>query len=357
MINNRDFTCNSCGGTFKYDISSKEIRCTKCNSISPISITNNINKYNLNKDSIKVLKNEQPSHVIECSSCGSKITVPKNAFCVSCSYCSTNLLLSNIDSNFIKPESILPFEITYNDAVLIFKNWINSIEDAISSLKKDYKLIDLSKTYAPYWNYDCHIICRYSASGGEVFFKTVGDEHKASKERFIKWHNLNGTIENYFQNTAINADVNRLDFIYKLEHFDFKKLKPFNFVYLNGFSAIKYSDDPLCCFEYAKSKINLILYEEINKRILKDFRECEIASTNVNYNNVKFYHILLPFWIGKYSFNGQIYNFSINGENGKIHGEYPLSKIKTTIKNAQNNLKNQSINYIKDRIPRNFPKF
>ena len=116
-----NLTCTSCGGTFQYDIPSKEIKCVKCGNVSPISIDGNIIKHKLYKD-LKIAEEKNADHVLDCISCGSKIIVPKNAFSVTCSYCGTvQPVYDNYSS--LQPEAIIPFEITNVNAISLFKIW------------------------------------------------------------------------------------------------------------------------------------------------------------------------------------------------------------------------------------------
>jgi|GEM_PF-7079321 len=350
----KDLICPSCGGSFEFDISSRDLRCSTCGDICSIPINGVLNKFSLNKDLSEYPEFDlyEFDHVIECSSCGAKIVIPKNVSSVFCSYCGATSFLLKDKSHYIKPEGILPFEITFEKASAIFNNWIRSIPDAKLGLKKGFKLKDLSPVYFHYWVYECFVNCNYNALGGNVFFQDVGTENKVHKERFVNWVNQNGDIECSFTGVIISGDKNRKEFIYMLEIFDLDKLRPFYSVYLNGFSSMIYTEDPLPCFEYAKGKINNALTSEINKRILLNFREAQVQGMNVDYENVKFTPVLLPFWMGYYGFDSNIYDFIINGENGLINGNFPASKLKSSFMNIGNNLKNQSLGYIKDRIPK-----
>lgn len=44
--------------------------------------------------------------------------------------------------------------------------------------------------------------------------------------------------------------------------------------------------------------------------------------------NIKFKHILLPIWISAYTYKNKTYNYMVNGQNGKVKGEAPLSFLK-----------------------------
>lgn len=56
-----------------------------------------------------------------------------------------------------------------------------------------------------------------------------------------------------------------------------------------------------------------------------------INTTNTDYNDITFKHILLPIWISAYKYNNKVYRFMINGRTGEVQGERPYSWIKITL--------------------------
>jgi hypothetical protein len=56
-----------------------------------------------------------------------------------------------------------------------------------------------------------------------------------------------------------------------------------------------------------------------------------IASTNTQYQDIKFRHLLLPLWISAYQYGGQTYRFLVNARSGEVQGERPYSAWKIAI--------------------------
>ena len=52
---------------------------------------------------------------------------------------------------------------------------------------------------------------------------------------------------------------------------------------------------------------------------------------NRNYTEETFKYLLLPVYSTSYSYNGKDYNVLINGQNGRVSGEYPKSPVKIAI--------------------------
>ena len=53
-----------------------------------------------------------------------------------------------------------------------------------------------------------------------------------------------------------------------------------------------------------------------------------ISSTNTQYSDIRFRHLLLPLWISAYHYNNKNYRFLINARTGAVRGERPYSIFK-----------------------------
>ena len=73
----------------------------------------------------------------------------------------------------------------------------------------------------------------------------------------------------------------------------------------------------------AKGIIENIIYSDIRKQVGGD--EFRLLSRATNHREIYYKQFLLPMWISNYEYKGKVYEYLINGENGKIYGEYPKS--------------------------------
>lgn len=56
-----------------------------------------------------------------------------------------------------------------------------------------------------------------------------------------------------------------------------------------------------------------------------------MINRSTDYGDILFKHIILPVWISSYTYKEKIYNVYINGQNGRVVGEYPKDPIKVAI--------------------------
>lgn len=52
---------------------------------------------------------------------------------------------------------------------------------------------------------------------------------------------------------------------------------------------------------------------------------------NTSYAKVTYKYILAPIWIANFKFKDKLYNIVVNGQNGQIRGEAPVSPIKVIL--------------------------
>ena len=72
--------------------------------------------------------------------------------------------------------------------------------------------------------------------------------------------------------------------------------------------------------------------ERIERAILKryDYDIKVSLSIDTKYLNEQYKFILVPIYVGHYNYKEKLYNFYVNGYNGRIGGKTPVSKLKVS---------------------------
>ena len=112
----------------------------------------------------------------------------------------------------------------------------------------------------------------------------------------------------------------------RLQPFDTNRSQKYSAEYLQGFSATQYVGSGKECWHTAQE----IMYGQIKSRILSQYVYDVIGSFDVKMNcrKVTYKYVLLPIYIGNYSYKQKLYNFFVNGRNGKVDGKTPISPIR-----------------------------
>jgi hypothetical protein len=110
--------------------------------------------------------------------------------------------------------------------------------------------------------------------------------------------------------------------------FDLQDLRDFSPDCLAGWPAILYdiplSDASLDAREEVVRKLRPQVYHLVEMG--REKRNFNVGSGN--WSGITFKHILLPLWVGAYTFQGKPYRLLVNGQTGKVVGEKPRDSFK-----------------------------
>ena len=174
-----------------------------------------------------------------CPSCGAELLCDATTAATSCPYCGNPSVLPGQFSGILKPDFVLPFKL--------------SKEDAVSALKQHYKgklllpklfrdnnhIEELRGIYVPFWLFDGEAegSANYMATTTRVF--RHGDT-EITETSFYEVQRA-GTLP--FSRVPVDASRKMPDdYMDSIEPYDYTELKPFSTAYLPGFLADKYDD-------------------------------------------------------------------------------------------------------------------
>ena len=112
-----------------------------------------------------------------------------------------------------------------------------------------------------------------------------------------------------------------------IEPYDYKDLKDFSMSYLSGFFADKYDVDKAEVFPRIRQRAQLAGKNTTNSTI-QGYNVVVPSVEQYNINSTKWQYMMLPVWFMTYKYKGEMYEFAINGQTGKIAGTPPLDKKK-----------------------------
>lgn len=337
------FGCTSCGSDLKFEPGTTQLHCEYCGAENEINVSNepirelgfveHVKQLSANADTMSL-------YSLKCESCGATTTIDKELKSAHCTYCSNALIVEDGHvETFLRPQSLLPFELDTKDALLAFNNWRRKLWFAPNDLKKVVSTEDRFKgVYLPYWTYDTDTDISYTGSRGEHYYvtenyttrengKTVSKSRRVRKTR---WYSASGRIRHFFDDILVAAS-NSLPrkYLSKLEPWDLHNLVPFDERFLSGYTTEKYQMDLEGGFDQARidirPKINHLIEDDIGGD------EQRIYSKDIKYSDITFKHLLLPTYISSFKYKEKVYRFVVNARTGEVQGERPYSWIKITI--------------------------
>ncbi len=330
----RRFPCRQCGAKLEFAPGTSSLVCPYCscvNEIAPVGVAEEIDY----EAALAKLASDAPqefSASVSCTGCAAIVSPPANVTSFSCPFCGTNIVVQPGGASRIRPNGVLPFKITKQQATSAFRKWLSSLWFAPSKLKTQGMLNSgISGLYMPAWTYDAHANTRYTGQRGDAYYETewvtVNGKRESRRVRKIRWTSVAGRVENDFDDVVVLAGGSLpTDKAHKLEPWDTKDVVPYADDYLAGFTAECYRVDLAQGFVMAQR----LMQPEIDSTIRSDIGgdEQRISGKDSAYSEITFKHLLLPVWIAAYRFQGKVYHFLVNARTGEVQGERPWSAIK-----------------------------
>ncbi len=302
-------TCSNCGGRLVYNIEKKGLHCEQCGSTFDVKEF----EYNFQKADDEV--ESMDVNVYTCNSCGAQIKVSNTEASTFCVYCGNPTLVFNRISTEEKPKVIIPFRITKEKAESLIKEEIKK-GFMLPKEVKNLKVENLRGIYIPYYV----ISVEYDASS------VVLCEDNSLKKDADAYY-FNKKFSYYASLPWVTIDASRRlsnKHTEKLEPFNYQEAKKFDEDYLLGFySDIADEDINLAC-QRAKTRASLAVDDELiktqynAKKIIKRREDTEVYS--------KPKKALFPAWFMTYRIGDKPYTVLVNGQTGKVVGNFPWRK-------------------------------
>ena len=256
---------------------------------------------------------------VKCKGCGALVSLEPKMEQSKCPYCISDISRSDSTSKEgLKPDFIVPFKITEQEANSAFSNWLRSAgefdESRPPSIKDAANGIEIAMMPKE--------VLKFAVETGSL------------KSVYLPFIHFN--IDAKVNNNGIEEDKRYANILVPLsDYIDSKTFDGINDWNLNSLSDYKqsYLDGHLVernqlSVEGTFNKAYKNIQEQINSENLKSLEtkivEIEIVSTDWKY-------ILLPIYSNTFLFKGKHYHFYTNGSSGKTYGERSVSKTKAII--------------------------
>ena len=305
--------CPNCTAQLAFEVTDQKVKCDYCgSSFEPSELRASLNvaseKENVeaNNAQVEEVKEEIEATSYNCDNCGATLLVFDDTAVTFCNYCgSSNVIKSKLIKQ-TKPDYIIPFEITKEKCVELYKNKIKRNIFAPRHMLDDVVVNNFRGIYMPYEIYNYEANPRLSCSGRK-YYKRVGNYD------YYHIYSITGELNGHVNGLSYDL-VSRFHDKYSeaIGPYDYSKRKEFNPAYISGF----YADS----VDIAENIANNILRKD--RRFAQYGCSSPKADMWLSDRKVAMYPV---YFLGmRDKENKNIYYAVVNGQTGKVAIDIPI---------------------------------
>ncbi|MCQ2462635.1 MAG: hypothetical protein MJ177_04430 [Clostridia bacterium] len=329
-----EFKCPCCGGKLEFDASTQKMKCPYCDSEIDVDALNKNEQIleevgkedNMNWESTAGTEwddGEQDTiNVYSCTACGGEIVADETTGATHCPYCGNPVVMTSKFSGQFKPDCVIPFSITKQQAVDALKKHYEGKKLLPKIFKSENHLDEIKGVYVPFWLFDADANASVSYKMENVRSWSDKDYMYTQTEYFTALRK--GGLK--FKNVPVDGASKMPDELMEsIEPFDASKAVDFKTAYLSGFMADKYDIDDRASVPRANERIKKST-EEAFRDTVHGYSSVQVNDSHVSLSASKAKYALYPVWLLTTSFGGKQYLFAVNGQTGKLVGNLPVDK-------------------------------
>ena len=242
-----EYKCPCCGGAINFDSKLQKMKCPYCDTEFDMetlksydedlkkNTQDNMNWDNSNEQTFTDEETEGMS-VYVCNSCGGEIVADENTGATSCPYCGNPVVLKGRFSGDLKPDYVIPFRLTKEDAIKALSKHVN--KKLVPKIFKDKNHIDqIRGMYVPFWLFDADTEAHIQYKGTKVRHWSDSDYNYTETKYYLVGRG--GNVG--FTNVPVDGSSQMPDDLMEsIEPFNFDEAVDFQTAYLAGYLADKY---------------------------------------------------------------------------------------------------------------------
>lgn len=318
------YQCPQCGGSLAFRVDGQVLACDFCGYLQPLDnrpageAVEQVLDFVL--PTTRGHRWAEAQHGLSCERCGALNLLPPGQTATECAYCGSRQLIESAETGeLVDPQAIGLAGFDRTEINRRLKAWLHSGWFAPDDLIKLARASALRPAYYPFWTFDGTLEMYWSCEVNE------------GTSRNPRWMRRDGVEFQMFDDILVpGLRIMKPDEIARIEPFKIKEAAAFKPEYLAGWTAMTY-DLPLADASLkAREKVAQGLRRQLYSRVMLGREKRNLQSGGVNWSGQTFKLVLLPLWVGSYTYRGRGYRVLVNGQTGKVGGEKPRDSLKLT---------------------------
>ena len=330
------YPCAACGAQAQWSPARQLLVCPFCGTAAPFTVdaaTGAIEELDLAK-ALRELPDEDrgwqtEKRTVQCQSCKAVSVFDPDRVGQNCDFCGSPKLVDYQEIKApIRPRSLLPFTVTESTVREQIRKWYASKWLAPNRLKTRALVDRVHGVYIPYWTFDAHVVCPWTADAGHYYYESEtyyqNGRRRTRQVRKTRWVPASGEVRHFFDDEPVPGTQGiPLDLLRQVEPFPTQELVPYDTAFLSGHVVEHYQVVLTEAAGSSQAQMHDTLMGLCASQIPGDtHRNLVIHPT---FSGQTFKHILVPIWLLTYVFGRKSYQVLVNGSTGRIAGRYPYS--------------------------------
>lgn len=329
-----DHKCPCCGATLQFDVGSQMVKCPYCDSEFDVSTTlENEGDLSVSSEHNDLASDggmdwsEKELYGIteyQCNSCGGNIYSEETTSATLCPYCGNAVILKGRLSGTLKPDKVIPFQQTKDQAIEGLKTHCGGKRFVPKKFILNNRLEEIKGLYVPFWVYDADLDAdvEYKCTTERTW--TSGDTEYTE----TKYYRVVRSGEIAFDHVPVDGSSKMPDDLMEsIEPFDYDKATDFTTAYLSGYVADKYDLDQDQQRPRARQRMSEGAADAF-KTTVHGYDTIDVESSEISARASNVNYVLYPVWLMNTDWNGKKFVFAMNGQTGKMVGNLPADMLK-----------------------------
>lgn len=265
---------------------------------------------------------EDQMQAYSCPSCGAELICDKSTAATSCPYCGNPTVIPGQFSGSLKPDYIIPFKVSKEDAVKALKEHYKGKILLPKDFTAENHIQEIRGIYVPFWLFDGKAEGDASYKATRSHSYTSGD-YKVTETEYYDVYRA-GFVA--FERVPVDASSKMPDdHMDSIEPYHYEELKSFSTAYLPGFLADKFDVTVEKSITRADQRCEGTLSSALRKTV-KNYDTCMVNQENIHLQRGKVHYAMMPVWMLNTKWKGKDFLFAMNGQTGKLVGDLPISR-------------------------------
>lgn len=333
-----EYKCPCCGAGLLFRGDSQQLTCEYCDNSFDLETVRAFNASESQETSEEFQWDQEPSerwsdaeesrlNVFICPSCGGEIMTEETTAASFCPYCDNPTIMPGRLSGGLKPDAIIPFRMSKEDAKEAFRKLCKGKPLLPGMFTKEQRIEKITGIYVPFWLYDCcgNFDGNYNAT--RIHTWADANYNYTRTEHFLLKRGARADFQGIPMDGSSKMDNTLME---SIEPFDYSQLQSFDMAFLSGYLADKYDVPSDQGKQRVKERVENAFDAQLQSSFL-GYSTVVPTSCQLKIDHSKARYALMPVWILNTRYRGKLYTFAMNGQTGRMTGSFPISPQKCAL--------------------------